>query len=712
MHSFWNNLGSNHFTRSVNLGIILLGAATLMVGGMVLILAHDLPDIEELKTYEPRLATRILDRNGELLTELFTQRRLMTPLDQVPQNLVNAVLATEDARFWDHWGVDVIRIVKAAAVDITSLSLKQGASTITQQLARDLYLHKKRTFGRKLKEVLTAIQIERHYSKREILEMYLTQIYFGHGAYGISAASERYFGKTPSKLTLAEAATLTGLPKAPANYSPILHPAAAMRRRNLILRLMLDQGFIERDQYEQTVDEPLELNPSSADSSFGTAPYFTEMVRQKLSDEGDELGFDYLADGLTVNTSIDARLQRFAEMAVYDHLGPLQSDYRFRFVRKHFQEVSDRLYGTGSQAEWWRIRGDSALVDSLFPRQAIVQVAVVALDPSTGDILVMIGGRDFAKYKYNRAVQAIRQPGSVFKPFVYTTAIDNGYSPAYELLNQDVVVIQPDGSRWAPQNYDGSHGGLTTLREGLRRSLNLVTVRLVQEVVPPAMVINYARQMGITTHIDAVDAMALGSCGLIPIEATAAFGCFASGGVYSKPRDMFDIRDRFGETIKTFPISRRVALSAETAYIMTDMLRDCLDRGTGASARWLYGFKQTAGGKTGTTNEFTDAWFIGFTPKIVCGVWVGLDDPAEPLGPGQSGAVAALPIWANFMKMAYDSLGWDDQDFPMPSGVVRMKLCQESKELATPYCPATFDEIFKQDSRPTTFCRKHGGGKG
>ena len=706
MH-FWHKLGSNDFTRAINGGLCLLLAGLVIGGALVAILSVGLPSIDELKDYEPRLATRILDRNGEVLTELYTQRRLMTPLGQLPKYLVDAFLVTEDSRFVEHWGVDLVRIAKAAMVDVASMSLRQGASTITQQLARDLYLHKRRTFGRKIRETLTAIQIERHYSKREILEMYLTQIYFGHGAYGVAAAAERYFDKEPQDLTVGESALLSGLPKAPANYSPITRPAAAERRRNLILGMMKDQGVISDIVYAAAVSSPPDLHPALSDSAYGTAPYFTEMVRQKLSEEGEELGFDYLADGLTVKTTLDARMQRFVEQAVADHLGPMQSDYRFRFVMKHKDRVSRRLYGI-EDAEWWKLRADSAIIDSLFPTKGVLQVAVVVLDPATGDILALTGGRDFAKYKFNRAVQAVRQPGSVFKPFVFTAAIDNGYSPAFELFNQDIVIQQADGSLWVPQNYDGSHGGLTTLREGLKKSLNLVTARLVQEVVPPTMVVSYAHQMGISTKIDAVDAIALGSSGMIPLEATAAYGVFASGGIYSTPRAMTLITDRFGELVRQYPVNRRVALSAETAYIMTDMLRTALNNGTGASARWFYNFRANAAGKTGTTNDCTDAWFIGFTPRLICGVWVGLDDPAEPLGPKQTGAVVALPIWANFMKMAYDSLGIPDEEFVMPAGVISLRICDKTKELATPFCPATVMELFKRDAKPTESCRKHG----
>ncbi len=709
MLNIWLKLGPNDFIRTIVAGGIVLIATIMLTFLLILIFSFGLPNLSELKSYEPRLATKILDRNSEVLTELFAQRRTSTPLNQIPKHFQDAILVTEDARFYTHWGVDLPRVIKAALVDITTLSLKQGASTITQQLARDIYLHKKRTFGRKIRETLTAIQLERHYSKQEILEMYLTQIYFGNGAYGVAAAAERYFKKKPSELTLAEAATLTGLPKAPGLYSPITNPERCLERRNLILYLMFKAGKINAEQYNQSIAEPLNINPDLTEDDLGTAPYFTEMVRQILSKEGERLGFDYLSDGLTVYTTLDAKMQSFAERVVEEHLGPFQSDYRYRFVQKHHRIVSERLYGKGVLAPWPKIRADSALVDSLFSTKAVVQVALIALDPKTGDILALIGGRNFKQSQFNRAVQAIRQPGSVFKPFVYTAAIDNGYSPAFELLNQDVVLTMPDGTRWTPQNYDGSHGGLTTLREALKKSLNLVTVRLTQEIVPPKMVADYAKQMGISTKIDPVDAIGLGASGMIPLETTAAFAIFADGGIYHTPRSVVKICDRFGECIAEYPIERRVALSEQTAYIMTDMLRDAINSGTGASARWLYGFTADAAGKTGTTNEFTDAWFIGFTPRLVCGVWVGLDDPAESLGPGQSGAVAALPIWARFMRTVYDSLAIPDERFPVPPGVERLKICQQTKLLATPYCPKTIEEIFRSDAKPVKKCYKHLG---
>ncbi|MFH1735461.1 MAG: penicillin-binding transpeptidase domain-containing protein, partial [bacterium] len=352
---------------------------------------------------------------------------------------------------------------------------------------------------------------------------------------------------------------------------------------------------------------------------------------------------------------------------------------------------------------------DSASVDSIFKDQARIQVAFIALDPASGRVLALVGGRDFSESKFNRAVQAIRQPGSVFKAFSYTAAIDNGYPPTYRLLNQDVVVHMPDGSRWTPPNYDGSRGGLTTLRQGLRKSLNLVAVRLVQEVVKPKDVIRYARQMGITTKLDAVDAIALGSSGVLPIELTAAYGIFANRGVYCEPFSITRIANRDGDVLYEKTLNRKVALPEETAYIMTDMLKSVMIDGTGVSARYKYKFTRPSAGKTGTTNDFTDAWFIGFTPQLVAGVWVGLDDPAISLGDHQSGARAALPIWATFMKAAYDTLSWEVADFVMPAGVVKMDICTDSFKKARDFCPNIIEEVFRVEDAPVELCPLHTG---
>lgn len=702
-------------------GVLKKAYKLLWIGGLLILvfgagfgvylafLARDLPSLEQLEHYDPRLTTTILSSDGEVIKELFVQRRIYIPLDRLPEDLINALIVTEDRRFYKHWGMDLNRIAKAAFINITSFSIRQGASTITQQLARNLYLSFEQTMARKLKEAMTALQIERTYSKREILEMYLTQAYYGHGAYGIEAAAQRYFAKNASELTLPECALLIAQLKAPGHYSPFNRPEAARGRRNLILRLMRQFDYITEAQYEKATDSPLGVVLDKRDDSQGIAPYFTEMVRLQLEDLGREIGFDYYRDGLTIYTTLDSRLQACAERAVKGHLDTLQTRFFDYFLKKEAPHLIAEKYPDLSRAETVELLADTAWIDSVFKDQSRVQVAFVALDPATGRILALIGGRNFEESKFNRAVQAIRQPGSVFKAFSYTAAIDNGYPPTFRLLNQDVVVHMPDGSRWTPPNYDGSRGGLTTLRVGLKKSLNLVAVRLVQEIVQPKDVIRYARQLGITTRLDAVDAIALGSSGVIPIELTAAYGVFANRGVYCEPFGIMRISNRNGDVLYERALQRRVALSEETAYIMTDMLKSVITDGTGGSSRWKYGFYRPAAGKTGTTNDYTDAWFVGFTPQLVAGVWVGLDDPAISLGEGQSGARAALPIWATFMNAAYDTLGWEVADFIMPAGVVKMEICADSFKRARDFCPNIIEEVFRVEDAPVEYCPLHYG---
>ena len=338
-----------------------------------------------------------------------------------------------------------------------------------------------------------------------------------------------------------------------------------------------------------------------------------------------------------------------------------------------------------------------------------IQVALVAMDPNDGQILAMIGGRDFEKSKWNRAVQSKRQPGSTFKPIVYTAAVDNGYSPCFELLNQPVVLYLPNGDRWAPHNYDHSQGGPTMLRDALKKSLNLVTARLVQEVVPPTTIADYGRKLGLSTPIPPYDAIALGSADVILMEITSAFGVFANQGVLAKPLYMLRVEDKYGNIVDEYKPQVREVLRKESAYIMADMLKSVLNNGTGVPARTTYHFYRPAGGKTGTTNDFTDAWFIGFTPQIVAGVWVGFDDPQVTLGEGQAGAVVALPIWAPFMKAAHDTLQLPVEDFEMPDGVVRVEICKETKKLPSEYCPEIISELFEKRFAPTEKCDVHTG---
>ncbi|MFH1862215.1 MAG: PBP1A family penicillin-binding protein [bacterium] len=694
------------------IGALFLLPLIAGLGVYLAILSKDLPSLEQLEHYDPHLSTTILSADGEIIKELFIQKRHFVPLEQVPEDLMQAVIVTEDRRFFDHWGLHLGRIFRAILIDIAHLSFKQGASTLTQQLARNLYLTPEKKISRKLKETLTALQIERTYSKREILEMYLTQAYFGHGAYGVEIAAQRYFSKNVSNLTLDECALLAAQLKAPTHYSPFTRPQAAIGRRNLILGFLYKTGYLDESRYQRAVSAPLRITKYVSSDQEGLGPYFSEMVRIQLERMGDELGFDYYQDGLTIYSTLDSRLQACAEHAVSAHLDTLQKAFNPYFKNRIAPGLIREKFPNLSSTETYRLLNDPEQMDSLFKEQSRIQAAFVALDPSTGRILALVGGRSFTESKFNRAVQAIRQPGSAFKPFAYTAAIDNGYSPTLQLLNQDVVVHLPNGDRWAPENYDRSRGGLTTLREGLSKSLNLVAARLVQEIVNPSDVVHYAQQMGIHTKLDAVDAIALGCSGVLPIDITAAYGVFANRGVWCEPFGIIRVVNQEGSILHEHSLNRKVALSEQTAYIMTDLLKSVVNNGTGASIRSRFGFSRPAAGKTGTSNDFKDAWFIGFTPQLVVGVWVGLDDPAVSLGSeysGQSGSRAALPIWAIFMNAAYDTLGWEVADFIMPDGVVRMEICAESFKKANDSCPQIIQEVFRVENAPLETCPIHRG---
>jgi penicillin-binding protein 1A len=538
--------------------------------------------------------------------------------------------------------------------------------------------------------------------------MYLTQTYFGSGVYGIGAASMKYFSKSVGDLTLAEAATLIGVLKAPAHYSPIHKPEAAVARRNLVLNSMRVCDYLSEDEYRHAVQETLAVHLDESVDDIGIAPYFTEMVRRELSRRQQKYGFDYYRDGLTVETTLDVRLQQFAEAAVAEHLPVVQQKVTDRYLTTDRQEFVRHKYPNADPPEWYQILQDTTSLDSLIRAETVVQVAFVAIDPHTGDILAMIGGRDFRQYKFNCAIQARRQPGSAFKPFAYIAAIDNGFPVTTRLLNQNIVGTLPGGKRWTPQNYDLSRGGLTTLRNGLQWSLNLVTLRLVIELIKPVQLVTYAHQMGISSPLDTVSALALGCSGVTPLELVSAYSSLAGRGLRADPIAIKRIIDRHGNVIEENSPRRDVVLSEETAYVITTLMESVINRGTGGSARWKYGFTAPAAGKTGTTNEFTDAWFLGFTPKIAAGVWVGLNDPGLSLGKGQSGSVVALPVWAKFMKAAYDSLGWKWERFEMPTGVVEVEICEESLSLATDYCPKTYKEVFFRKNQPRNICPIHG----
>ncbi len=682
-----------------------------MVFTFVLYLSKNLASLEQLENYDPDLVTRIYSSDGKVLNELFVQKRVFIELDRIPEHIQYAVVASEDRRFFDHWGLSMRSIARAIMVNTLSLSYRQGFSTLTQQLARNLYksVGFEDSILRKVKEMITAIQIERTYTKEEILEMYLNTVHFGHGTYGVEAATKRFFGKESKYLTIDESALLVGLLPAPASYSPIHHPERAFKRRNTVLRLMRDQGFINRGEFDEnrarTLETVLEV------PKRGSAPYFTEYVRRLLEKEDTELGINIYRDGLKIYTTLDSKLQSAAEKAVLSTVRDNQARLNKRLYKDR-EEFENLAYLTIYPEDTLKmmLAGEGQLYKDLRDK-LLVQCAFVALDPNTGGILAMVGGRPDYHDQYNRAVQARRQPGSVFKPFVYTTALDNGYSVTEQLLNQPVVlnIQNMDGTwvKWKPQNYDGSTGGLTTFREGLRKSMNLISVRMVQQDIAPAeQVKQTAKRMGINTDIRAVDAIALGTSEVLPIEIVSAYSALANKGVYSKPFAITKIEDRYGNIIKEYYPERKEVLSEETAYLMTSLMQTVMDRGTGGSARWKYKFNRPAAGKTGTTQGWSDAWFVGFTPQIAAGGWFGVDDFKVPLGPGQDGSKAALPAWAKFMKAAHDTLELPLEKFEKPSGIIDKKVCTVTKKLPLPACPIE-QEIFKDGTEPTQNCKVH-----
>ena len=694
-------LKSALITVLIGLGIII---------GYIIYLAQDLPSLDQLENYDPDLVTRIYSADGEILDELFLEKRIFVSLDQIPNNMKNAVISSEDRRFYNHWGIDSRSIIRAIVVNIISLGYEQGFSSLTQQVARTLYdtIGFRKTIIRKIKEIITAIQIERTYTKDEILEMYLNNVHFGHGTYGVQAAAKRYFGKDAVLLTLGESAMLVGILPAPATYSPINHSERAHYKRNVVLRVMRDEKFITKDMYSEA--RVIESENISESIAKGRAPYFTEYIRRTMEKEDDRLGVNIYRDGLKIYTTLDTRVQSVAEEALMNAIKANQEKLNQRIFNDP-EEFSRLAYLNIFPEDSVRMmmEGDTLLYEDL-RNKLLVQGAFVALDPSTGSILAMVGGRPDYHDQYNRAVQAKRQPGSVFKPFVYTTAIDNGYSVTKQLLNQPLVlrVLNANGEweKWMPRNYDGTTSGLTTLREGIRKSINLVAVRVVKELVPASEVKSMAKRMGITTDIRAVDAIALGTSEVYLLDIVNAYSAFANKGVLNKAFGITKVEDRYGNIIKEYEPIREEVLREESAYVMTSMLQTVMDAGTGGSARWRHNFYHPAGGKTGTTQNWTDAWFVGFSKQLAAGVWIGVDDPVVSLGTSQDGSRAALPAWANFMAVAHDTLRLKRMNFDRPSGVINFEICSITKDMPTNLCTVE-SEIFIRGTEPSQVCKVH-----
>jgi len=697
---------------------IALGISAGVFAALVLwlyFLAQDLPSLAELEHYKPDLITRIMSADNQVIQELYTTQRTLVKANEIPPHVKQALILTEDQRFYSHWGMNLFRTLYSITLNILTGEIHGGASSLTQQLARSLYarIGFNQTYTRKIRELITAVQIEHTFTKEEILTMYLNTVYFGHGTYGIQAAATKYFNKKVENLTLDEGAILVGMLRAPAYYSPISHPERSQHIRNVVINNMFREGAInavERNYYKAL---PIQTYTPDSVATGSVAPYFGEYVRRQLEKEDDELGVDLYRDGLTIYTSLDTRMQTIANEVVARELQRVQGLFNARMLDKRSNALAEILKKQQIEQGIDTVRlmiMDSIPMTPRIEQLLTVQAQLISLDVATGEIKAMVGGKDFSKSKWNRSTQMIRQPGSSFKAFLYTAAIDNGYPVTTTLLNQPVVIKtgKNDSTDWRPKNYDLSMGGETTLREGIRRSLNLIAVRTIQELVAPAAVVEKARALGITTRLYPGDALALGASGVYPIEMAAAYAVYPRLGIWIQPLGVLSIQDRFGGVLRQYTPERKEVLGRGTAYIMLSMLETVANHGTGVGARNRFKFYEPAGGKTGTTTGFTDAWYVGFTTRLSTAVWVGMDSPSISLGPRMSGSALGVPIWAQYMKTVYDSLKWERQDFEIPEeSVVFANVCSETHKLATPYCTPV-REVFLPGTVPTEYCDVHG----
>ncbi len=739
-----------------------MSAGGLAVGGVLVVswYAAGLPSIAYLQeNYQPSLITKVYADNGQVMGQFYVERRILTQLDDIPRHFINAVIAVEDTRFFDHPGLDVWGIFRAAWANLKRGGKFQGASTITQQLARSLFLTPERTFRRKVRELILALKMELILTKKQILEMYLNQIYFGHGAYGVGTAASTYFGKGLDKLNLPESAFLAGLPKAPSTYSPYNNYERSKKRQRHVLDRMAQAGFISKTLAGAAAEIPLAFQRQSFKH---VAPYFLEDVRQHMVREyGVTMAYK---GGLQVLTTLNMPMQRLAERAIGKGLRALDKRQGWRGPLRHetspvtrpkdppdtFPEfgkifearvigVSDReatviaqnVLGTIALKDmrWARRRvpeGAASVIEAtVFPLTSVTQFvrpgdvievslkskrnykvrfrldqtpvvegALLAIDPRNGAVRAMVGGYNFERSQFNRAVLAVRQPGSAFKPMIYATALAQGMTPSSRILDAPVVYHDTEtGKIWKPENYEKRFFGPLTLREALRHSRNAATVRLLDQTGIQA-VIDFSRSLGIQSPLSADLPLALGSSGVTLKELTAAYGVFGNNGLALDPYTISTITDPGGRILEQHFFEPRQAISQETAYLMTDMLMDVIQHGTGRRARAI---KHPLAGKTGTTNNYRDAWFVGYTPYLVTGVWVGFDS-MNILGAVEPGSRAALPIWTEFMAGALKA--FPAKPFTIPEGIRFAEIDQKTGAPVVKPNRRSITEVFAEDTIP------------
>ncbi|EMG36242.1 penicillin-binding protein, 1A family [Desulfocurvibacter africanus PCS] len=752
----------------VTLVIMAFGITALAAGavGLYVWASKDLPGFKRIADYNPPLVTTVYSRNGKVLGYFYKEKRFLVTLAEMPKYLPEAFLAAEDSGFYQHDGVDTMAIARAFLANMRAGGIRQGGSTITQQIIKQLLLSPERSYSRKIKEAILAYRLERYLTKEEILTIYLNQIYLGAGAYGVEAAARAYFGKHVNELSLAEAAVLAGLPQAPSNYNPYQHPESAINRQRYVLNRMLESGWINREQYERSLVEPLEFK-SMPDPSWKLGAYYLEEVRRWLVERyGEQAVYE---GGLHVRAALDMTHQEAAENAMRKGLeesarrrGWEGSLMRLR-PEEHAMFLADEAlpsealepgswlkvlvtqvspqgalvrFGdlTGeiplAQMSWAREPDSQKSPEEVPPvtdattvlrsgdvvwaevlkkpaqpnearwslalrREPSVEGALVSIRPDSGEVLALVGGYSFQRSQFNRATQALRQPGSAFKPIVYSAALDNGYTPASVLLDAPVVYTDEVTSQiWKPDNFEGVFYGPTLLRTALVKSRNLVTIRIAQKIGIKT-IIERAKAMGLVSNFPQDLSVALGSAVVTPLNLCQAYTAFARGGSYINPRLVLDVVSAWGESLYASQPEPVEAISPQTAYIVTSMLKDVVQSGTGWRAKAL---KRPVAGKTGTSNDERDAWFLGFTPYLVTGVFVGFDSN-EPMGKYETGARAASPIWVDYRAAVEEQFPF--QDFPRPAGVTMVSIDPQSGLLAGPNSTESLFLPFLDGSAPT-----------
>ena len=747
---------------------LLLLVAVLLVGGYAFYrVTRNLPQISSLQDYQPSIVTTVYADDSTPIAEYYLERRIVIPLAQVPQTVINAFVAAEDSRFFEHEGIDFFGIVRALWKNIKAGGIVQGGSTITQQVTKSLLLTPERSFTRKLREAILAYRIEKHLSKEEILFLYLNQIYLGHGAYGVEAAAQNYFGKKVAELNLAECAMLAGLPQAPSRYSPYSHPQRAKERQVYVLNRMVADGYISADQAAEALAYTLKIQERK-DWNIGQVPYFAEHIRRYLEEKyGQEVLY---RQGLQVYTTVNVAFQKAAQRAITEglhaldkrqgyrgplgHLAPEQIENFFQELKGSSQmnglrqgavvkgvvvnvstkekKVSVRLgEGLGilplKKMEWARkpdpevahnavkVRdpaevlsvGDIVLVRLLEPdnqtggwllaleQEPEVQAALLCMENATGHVKAMVGGLDFNNSQFNRAIQSRRQPGSSFKPITYAAALDKGYTPATIIIDSPIIYSDEQMDwKWKPKNYKEKFYGPTLFRTALIFSRNVVTIKILRDIGVDYLV-DYARRFGITSPLTRDLSLALGSSGVSLLELTNAYSVFANQGELISPIFITKVLDRHGSVLEEYRPQRERVLDKDTAYVMTHLLQEVVKYGTGWRARAL---NRPTAGKTGTTNNLQDAWYVGFTPSYVTGVWVGFDGD-RTLGKYETGSRAASPIWVAFTQEILEKE--PTRVFAVPENVVFAKIDAKTGLLAKPGDENAIFEAFKEGTAPT-----------